>query len=321
MATDQWRASQLTNRYPMLQYLTHRSFGIEIEFFGLDYVIYSGDRNVIKPYNIRSRSVSGETFRKLAERFGLEFGLDREQWHFETDESLKGRGGAELISPVLYDIEGLVDAYKAFQLLRQIQGVAINETCGFHVHHGVDTGKFGCRELQRLVKVVHAMEDYFYLLIPGNRRDAPTCRPMEVDVDQFLKECPACDPENCPVKNAWYSPENRYDAEAAKYPRYDKTRYHGLNLHSYWFRGTIEFRYHSAILDEVDEAMQWIIFTQMLVEIAAGHVPEMYHLPNCNKWMNAMAKIYLVFRYGDRIHWLGSGKDVDLESTGESGSV
>lgn len=309
MATDQWRAAQLTRRYPMLQYFTDRSFGIEIEFFGLDYLVYPGGGKGIQPYNIQSRSKGGEPFRKLAERFRLKCGEDESVWHFETDESLKGRGGAELISPVLYGIQGLVEAYRAFQLLLEIEGVAINETCGFHVHHGVDRTRFGCHELQRLVKFIYPLEEYFYLLIPGNRQEAATCRPMELDLEQFMKACTSCDPQNCTVKIAWYSPENRFDVEAAKFPRYDKTRYHGLNLHSYWFRGTVEFRYHSAVLHEVDEAMQWIIFTQMLVEMAEGYIPEIYYLPGFNKWMNTIVKIYLAFKYRDRIHWAGSQKE------------
>lgn len=309
MATDHWRAAQLTHRYPMLQYLTDRSFGIEIEFFGLDYIAYPGGGRVIRPCNIQSRSRGGEPFRKLAERFRLKCGEDESLWHFETDDSLKGRGGAELISPILSGIDGLVEAYRAFQMLQQLKGVDINETCGFHVHHGVDRAKFGCRQLQRLVKFVYPLEDYFYLLIPGNRQNAATCRPMELDLDQFMveKECAVCDPERCYVKSAWYSPENRFDLEAARYPRYDKTRYHGLNLHSYWFRGTVEFRYHSAVLHEVDEAMQWIIFTQMLVEMASGYVPEIHYLSGFNKWMGTIVKIYLAFKYRDRIHWLGGG--------------
>ena len=311
MANDQWCAAQLTNRYPMLQYLTDRSFGIEIEFFGLDFLVYPGSGKSIRPCNIQSRGRDGEVFRKLAERFKLRCGEDESTWHFETDESLKGRGGAELISPILSGMEGLVEAYRAFQMLWQIEGVDINETCGFHVHHGVDREQFGCRELQRLVTLIHPLEDYFYLLIPGNRQDANTCRPIELDLEQFLKECTACNPASCPVKAAWYSAENRFDVEAAKFPRYDKTRYHGLNLHSYWYRGTIEFRYHSAVMREVDEAMQWIIFTQMLVEMASGYVPEIYYLPGFNKWMSTMVKIYLAFKYRHRIHWVGEHRTKD----------
>lgn len=308
MATDRYRAAQLAYRYPMLQYFTDRSFGIEIEFFGLNYLIYPGDQSIIKPYNIRSRSAIDEPFRKLAERYQLRCGTESSEWHFETDTSLKGRGGAELISPVLEGLEGLVEAYRAFAMLQEIRGVAINETCGFHVHHGVDRELFGCRELQQLVKVIHPMEEYFYLLIPGERQHSETCRPMEIDVADFLKECPSCDPGECPIKTTWYSTQNRFDPKWADYPRYDKTRYHGLNLHSYWYRGTIEFRHHSAVLKDIDEAMQWIIFTQVLVEMAAGHAPIIYYLADANKWMKALVKIYLAFGLKGRIHWVdGSG--------------
>ena len=40
---------RLIDRYPMLGYFTPRSFGVEIEFFGLKYSISHGDREVIPP--------------------------------------------------------------------------------------------------------------------------------------------------------------------------------------------------------------------------------------------------------------------------------
>ncbi|MBW2090117.1 MAG: amidoligase family protein [Deltaproteobacteria bacterium] len=96
-------------------------------------------------------------------------------------------------------------------------------------------------------------------------------------------------------------PENRYDIESARNPRYDKTRYHGLNLHSYWYRNTIEFRYHSAVLYAIDEAMQWIIFTQFLIELSRGHVPEVHFHSEANKWLQMIYKIYEEFGYQDRL--------------------
>jgi hypothetical protein len=148
------------------------------------------------------------------------------------------------------------------------------------------------------------MEDYFYLLIPGDRQSRETCRPVEIDVRAFL------DPSICEgdqmttegrIKNLWYSDENRYDPEAGLNARYDKTRYHGLNLHSYWYRSTIEFRHHSAVLHNKDEAIQWIIFTQFLVELSQGRIPCLNMYPNANKWLKTIYKIYLAFGYLDRI--------------------
>ena len=301
----QWLILQLKNRYPMLQYFTDRPFGVEIEFFGLDYVMTPLDEGIIKPYCIKSRSTDGRYLDDFAKDYKLQIGATRDTWHFQDDSSIRGMGGAELVSPILTGIEGLIDVYSALRFLCNIEKVKINQTCGFHVHHGVDPRKYGCNELKELVRIVYPMEDYFYLLIPGDRHDADTCKPMEIDVEQFLKA--PCDEDTNGVsfiKKMWYSKENRYDPEAARNPRYDKTRYHGLNLHSYWYRSTIEFRYHSAILKDVNEAMQWIIFTQFLIELSTGNIPTIDFYPSANKWMQTIYKIYLALGYMNRIRYV-----------------
>ena len=43
----------------MLRYFMGRSFGVEIEFFGLKYSVSAGDREVIPPYKIMNRSAEG----------------------------------------------------------------------------------------------------------------------------------------------------------------------------------------------------------------------------------------------------------------------
>ncbi len=311
MDIPHWLIVRLRNQYPMLHYLTDRTFGVEIEFYGLEYVLTPLDNGIIKPYNISSKARDGRRFHQLCSESELALGTDRDSWHFEEDTSVRGRlrtkYGAELVSPILNGIEGLVQVYYAFQLLNEIEGVDIDGTCGFHVHHGVDQQLFSCEQLKALVKIIHPMESVFYLLIPGERQNKDTCRPMEIDVKAFLKDCdPVCGPSNCRLKRLWYSPENRYDPEEAKYPRYDRTRYHGLNLHSYWFRSTIEFRYHSAVLHHIDEAMQWIIFSQFLVEMGQGHLPTIHFHADGNKWLQTIYVIYHALGYSERIKSLSS---------------
>jgi len=296
---------RLKKKYPMLQNFTDRTFGVEIEFYGLNYLITPIDNNIIKPYLISSRANDGRTITDLSLDYKISLGTNSHTWHFEQDTSVRGKGhtkfGAELISPILSGLEGLVQVYNAFRFLNDIQGINIDKTCGFHVHHGVDRKSFKCKQLQQLVRIVYLYEDLFYLLIPGERRKAETCRPMEIDVNAFLKLCDGHSETDCRIKKLWYSSENRYDSESAKSPRYDKTRYHGLNLHSYWYRSTIEFRYHSSLLEEIDEAMQWIIFTQFLIELSQGHIPDIYKQTTTNKWLNTIYKIYFALGYQDRI--------------------
>jgi hypothetical protein len=298
--------SRLKTKYPMLQNFTDRTFGVEIEFYGLNYLITPIDNNIIKPYLISSRAKDGRAITDLCRDHNLPLGTHRDTWHFEQDTSVRGKGhtrcGAELISPILSGMDGLVQVYKAFRFLHAIKGIDIDESCGMHVHHGVNPLVYNYKELQQLVRIVHHYEDLFYLLIPGNRQNAETCRPMEIDVKAFLEVCEGDeDGLNGQIKNIWYSLQNRFEANGREFKRYDKTRYHGLNLHSYWYRSTIEFRYHSALLERVDEAIQWIIFTQFLIEMSQDYVPDIYYYPEANKWLTTIYKIYAEYGYKDRI--------------------
>ncbi|MBW1726623.1 MAG: amidoligase family protein [Deltaproteobacteria bacterium] len=311
MSLSQKFTLRLMNQFPMLQYFTYRPFGIEIEFYGLDYVLAPIDNNIIKPYCISSRAKDGRNIQDLYKDFKVPIGADRDCWHFEKDGSVRGKGhtqfGAELTSPILSGIPGLVQAYNAFRFLCNIQGIDIDNSCGFHVHHGVDPKVFTWKQLQELVRLVYPIEDYFYLLIPGKREHAETCKPMEIDVKAFLDVCDSeSEKGSDKIKQLWYSSKNHYDPKSASYPRYDKTRYHGLNLHSYWYRSTIEFRYHSAVLHNIDEAMEWIIFTQFLIELSQGNVPDICFYPEANKWLNAIYMIYENFGYGNCIKRLAN---------------
>jgi hypothetical protein len=290
--------ARLKERYPMLRYFTARPFGVEIEVFGLQYSISPGDREVIPPYKIKNRSAAGVSLPQVFAQRG--FILDGDSaaeplytaWSLMTDDSIKGAGGGELVSPILSGVQGLTQVYQVIKLLREFPEIQVNETCGFHVHHGVDPETFGNRELFQLMRIVAIFENYIYHLLPENRRHADTCRPLEIDLYRWFRrngsqlQVPV-------VENLWYSPENRDDSKTPRHRKHHPTRYHGLNLHSYWYRGTVEFRYYPSVLEQPAELMQWIIFTQFLTEWGAGRRPDLDYVPHPNKWLNTLYKIYL----------------------------
>jgi hypothetical protein len=53
-----------------------------------------------------------------------------EAWSFVLDESIKGAGGNELVSPILAGIPGLMKVYQVLRLLREFPEIQANETCG-----------------------------------------------------------------------------------------------------------------------------------------------------------------------------------------------
>ena len=310
---------RLKERYPMLHYFTERPFGVEIEFFGLKYSISAGDREVIPPYKIMNRSPQGVLLPQVFQQRGIilnGFSPNEppyEAWSFVTDDSIKGAGAGELVSPILTGVRGLIRIYQIIRLLQEFPEILVNETCGFHVHHGVDPATFGNQELFQLMRIVAIFENYIYHLLPEERRQAETCRPLEIDLYKWFRRNGT--ERRAPlVKNLWYSPENRDDAKTPQHRKLHPTRYHGLNLHSYWYRGTVEFRYYPSVLEQPEELMQWIIFTQFLMEWGAGRRPELEYVAKPNKWLNTLYKIYLGAGMLDHIRFPGGpgGKKVKL---------
>ncbi len=294
---EEWER-RLKYSYPMLRYFTHRTFGVEIETFGLKYTISAGDREVIPPYKIMTRSLDGVLLPQVFQSAGITLGGyspdddPYQGWCFVLDDSIKGAGGSELVSPVLCGLKGIARVYEVLLLLQEFPDIRVNETCGFHIHHGVDPSSFGNEALFQLLRIVSIFEDYIFYLLPKERRGADTCRPSGIDLYQWYRRDGSGGPPPW-VKSLWYSPENLDDPEVAQSRKLHPTRYHGLNLHSYWYRGTIEFRYFPSLLDQPEELIQWILFSQFLVEWSAGRQPILEYLSRPDKWLNTLYKIYM----------------------------
>ncbi|MGD0217129.1 MAG: amidoligase family protein [Desulfobaccales bacterium] len=300
--------TRLKEKHPMLRYFSDRPFGVEIEIFGLKYSITAGDRQVIPPYQIMNRTRDGRRLPQVFQDQDLVlngFSPDEpayQAWTCVLDDTIKGAGGSELVSPVLSGLPGLAQVYRVLSLLQEFPEILANETCGFHVHHGVDRTHYGNRQLFQLLRIISIFEGHIYQLLPEERRQAETCRPLEVDLcDWYQRE--GCDQPIPRVRSLWYSAQNRDDLKTPRRRKMHPTRYHGLNLHSYWYRGTIEFRYYPSAIQEPDELMQWIIFTQFLVEWSQGRRPVLEYVPQPNKWLNTLYKIYLVAGMLSHIHF------------------
>ncbi len=108
MEGSQEMVSKLKKKYPMLYHFTDRPFGVEIEFYGMDYFILPPDNGIIKPYNIHIPSQGRRSFLQLLKDYGLNLGADKDSWHLEEDASYASRR-RELKSPILRGFEGLME--------------------------------------------------------------------------------------------------------------------------------------------------------------------------------------------------------------------
>lgn len=137
----------------------------------------------------------------------------------------------EMVSPICRweDIE------KIQELVRKLReaGAIANDSCGIHVH--VDASPFNANSLRNITNIMASKEDLIYKALQVTvERQHRWCKPVDT---RFLEELNRRKPKTLEqVSRIWY------DGESRSYQHYDDSRYHCLNLHSVFQKGTVEFR-------------------------------------------------------------------------------
>ena len=162
------------------------------------------------------------------------------KWKVVNDASLTNVPShlrAELVSPVLTydDLEQLQEVVRAIRKA----GGKINSQCGIHIH--IDSEPFDGRKLGNLAKVVYKQEPLIlHALGINSDRLRRYTRPVS---DELIQNIERHRPKTkAELNRIWYGYHNNQPQH------YDNTRYHGVNLHNVWYRGTVEFRWFEATL-------------------------------------------------------------------------
>lgn len=130
------------------------------------------------------------------------------------------------------------------ELVRKLRraGAKADPSCGIHVHIGL--GDHSPKTLRNLVNIVNAKEDLLTqaLQISPERR-ARFCKPVD---EEFLQRLNRAKPkDSAAFARIWY---DDVDWQTHAGHHYDPSRYHLLNLHSVFQKGTIEFRAFNATM-------------------------------------------------------------------------
>ncbi len=165
---------------------------------------------------------------------------DGRQWKAVSDASI-GRSNAEVVSPILTYPDDIPTLQNIVRAIRKAGG-RVNSSCGIHVH--VDASTLDGRQLGNLAKIVYKQEPLILhsLNISQGRLETYT-RPTE---ESFINDVNKYRPKNLyQLSCLWY---NQSNTDGARFRHYHKSRYHGVNFHSLFYRGTIEFRWFEATL-------------------------------------------------------------------------
>lgn len=137
----------------------------------------------------------------------------------------------EIVSPIL-TYEDMADLQEVVRRLRH-SGAFVNSQCGIHIH--VDAGRYTPQTLRNLVNIIASKEDILYKAL---RIDPARLRWCKKTNEKLLEAINRRKPQTMEaLKDIWYAGSTRGRDE-----HYNDTRYHGLNLHSTFTKGTVEFR-------------------------------------------------------------------------------
>lgn len=113
-------------------------------------------------------------------------------------------------------------------------GAVVNESCGMHVH--VDASKHTPQSLKNALSIMYSKEDILFKALNVNeRRVERWCQKVREPMLEKIRKLPANTIMER-LKREWYEGSDESDEH------YNWTRYYALNLHSVFYRGTLEWR-------------------------------------------------------------------------------
>ena len=221
--------------------IREQNFGIEIEMTG---ITREKAASVLADYFGTAAEYVGGVYNKYRVKDSK-----RRYWNLVRDSSIKtyenkkGKLTAastdfsvELVSPICEygDIELIQE------LIRRLRkaGAVTNESTGIHIH--VDASKFDAVSLRNLTNIIRSKEDILYKVLQVDIAREHYCKKVE---ERFLAQLNKRKPKTKEaLKNIWYQ---GIDGSSE---HYHSSRYHALNLHSVFQKGTVEFRMFNSTL-------------------------------------------------------------------------
>ena len=209
--------------------LRELAFGVEIEFTGMTRK---------RAAEICAAYFGTEVRQETQQKFSVSDERGR-NWRFVYDSSIRAVPGGqeyqvELVSPICRyeDIELIQELVRK---LRNEGHMKINRSCGLHIH--VDGAQFDARTLRNLVNLVANKEDMIYRALNVEAgREMRYCKKTD---PQFLRELNEKKPKDLQTfRQIWYQDSR----QNMTHGHYDSSRYRCLNLHSFFEKGTVEYR-------------------------------------------------------------------------------
>ena len=212
-----------------------QNFGIEIELTGI--TRRDAAKTIAKHFGT-TETYCGGTYRRYEVK-----DTQGRTWKLVYDSSITAelKSGerayddeykCELVSPIC-NYEDIETIQEIIRELRH-KGAIANSSCGIHIH--INAAPHTARSLRNIANIMASKEDLLFKALGVSRhRENNYCGKVDPNfIEEINKRKPT---SKAAVGRLWY---NGNMSRATNH--YDFSRYHALNLHAVWQKGTIEFR-------------------------------------------------------------------------------
>jgi len=158
----------------------------------------------------------------------------------------------EVVTPIL-QYDDLADVRAILEKLVKA-GALANPSCGIHVH--VDGANHTPESLTRLEEFTVGRQDLFYEALGIGARADRWCKKTSASLLKAMKDAPKTRDD---IERVWYSSANDDYCGGIDHAHYNRTRYHGINLHAFFTKGTVEFRLFNGTTD-ADKVLSYVQF-------------------------------------------------------------
>lgn len=179
---------------------------------------------------------------------------DGKEWRLMYDSSIetekRDENGYTHIASRLYAVEMVTpkltyaELPKLQECVRQVRhaGAKVNRTCGIHVH--VDAANHNRQSLKNLIGIMYSKEDILFNALKVNpEREEAYCKKVREPMLQKARRLSSEETTDLTqLEQIWY------EGNVSKTQHYNWTRYYALNLHSVFYRGTVEWRCFNSTL-------------------------------------------------------------------------
>lgn len=177
----------------------------------------------------------------------------------------------EIVSPILQGQAGESAILKVCKDLNESRAT-VDKSCGYHLHLGAKELKASFSKMRALIAFYMIYDKLFFQYLPASREQNRYCIPLAKKYGEYFGN----ETVRKEIDKKLYGTSNAYQIKREKNCKYADCRYSSVNLHSIYYRGTLEVRSHSGTLDSI-KVLEWANLHGLILEkIISGKIDYQY---------------------------------------------